>query len=151
MRTLLALLALAAATALPSAQAAAYDVELLLHENPLHIAPDSMTYTQGDDLRILVKNYGTNTGNHDLRIGDYNAKTTLLAPERGAYLNVTLDQAGEFEYYCTIPGHREGGMRGFLAVAAAETDGGKTSSKTPAPAIGLIVAAALLLGVMRRP
>lgn len=32
----------------------------------------------------------------------------------------TVTEAGEFEYFCSIPGHRQGGMFGKLIVEAAE-------------------------------
>lgn len=37
--------------------------------------------------------------------------------ERGGVSEITLDfPPGEYEYYCSVPGHREGGMVGTLVV-----------------------------------
>ena len=37
--------------------------------------------------------------------------------EQGGVSEITLDfPPGEYEYYCSVPGHREGGMVGTLVV-----------------------------------
>ena len=38
--------------------------------------------------------------------------------KQGTSMKMKLNEleAGEYEYYCAIPGHKEGGMRGILIV-----------------------------------
>jgi uncharacterized cupredoxin-like copper-binding protein len=56
---------------------------------------------------------------HDLKIegpGGVDAKTPVIDPGATAAVEVEL-QDGEYELYCTVPGHREGGMEVDLAVS----------------------------------
>jgi uncharacterized cupredoxin-like copper-binding protein len=56
---------------------------------------------------------------HDLKIegpGDVDAKTPVIDAGATAEVEVEL-QEGEYELYCTVPGHREGGMELGLEVA----------------------------------
>ena len=49
---------------------------------------------------------------HDLKVegpGGVDAKTPVIDPGATAEVEVEL-QEGEYELYCTVPGHREGGM-----------------------------------------
>lgn len=153
MRHAFLLLASVLAAAAPI-EAAEYDIEILLHENPLHIAPATLAYVQGDTINVVVRNVETNAGVHDLKIEEYDAATPRLAPGLGSALAVSLDRAGTFEYYCTVPGHRDGGMRGFLTVETAVGDRGGGPSDggnvVPWTGVGAIVAGLLLLAGARR-
>lgn len=50
---------------------------------------------------------------HDLKIAG--KKTRLLNPGQRATLTVTLKK-GRYSYFCTVPGHRQLGMKGVLTV-----------------------------------
>ncbi|MDP3956875.1 MAG: cupredoxin domain-containing protein [bacterium] len=67
---------------------------------------------KGDRVRIKV----TNTkGTHDFNIDEYKIKeATPLNKE--VVIEFTADKAGEFEYYCSMPGHRQAGQFGKLIV-----------------------------------
>ena len=55
---------------------------------------------------------------HDLKVegpGVDDAKTPVIEPGQTADVEVEL-QAGDYELYCTVPGHREGGMDVDLTV-----------------------------------
>ncbi|MDX1450758.1 MAG: multicopper oxidase domain-containing protein, partial [Acidimicrobiia bacterium] len=57
---------------------------------------------------------------HDWALDGLGAKTDLVN-ERGAS-SVTVfrvDEAGEYTYFCTVPGHRQAGMEGLLRVGEA--------------------------------
>lgn len=63
----------------------------------------------------------TNNGKvpHNLTVdgpGVENEKTPTIAPGQSADLHVKLE-AGTYDFYCSIPGHREQGMEAKLAVA----------------------------------
>jgi nitrous oxide reductase len=67
---------------------------------------------KGDKVRIKV----TNTkGMHNFVIDEYGiSQETPLNKE--TVIEFTADKAGEFVYYCSHPGHREGGQWGTLKV-----------------------------------
>lgn len=58
-----------------------------------------------------------NQGNlqHDFKIDDPEVYSGMLNNGQEAELVVNLP-AGEYEFYCTVPGHKEGGMVGTLIV-----------------------------------
>jgi nitrite reductase (NO-forming) len=57
---------------------------------------------------------------HDIVIPAFNAKSThVVGPGTKTSLTFTADKAGDFEYFCDLPGHKAAGMVGKLTVAAA--------------------------------
>lgn len=71
-----------------------------------------MTVKKGDKVRVKV----TNTkGTHDFAIDAYGIKKMTPLNEE-VVVEFTADKAGEFEYYCSVPGHRQGGQVGKLIV-----------------------------------
>ena len=67
---------------------------------------------KGDVVRIKVTNI---KGSHNFNIDEYKiAEMTPLNKE--VVIEFTADKAGEFEYYCSMPGHRAGGQFGKLVV-----------------------------------
>ncbi|OGI19988.1 MAG: hypothetical protein A3J06_04670 [Candidatus Moranbacteria bacterium RIFCSPLOWO2_02_FULL_48_19] len=67
---------------------------------------------KGDVVRIKVTNI---KGLHDFNIDEYGIKkATPLNQE--VIIEFTADKVGEFEYYCSMPGHRQAGQFGKLIV-----------------------------------
>jgi heme/copper-type cytochrome/quinol oxidase subunit 2 len=67
---------------------------------------------KGDKVRIKV----TNTkGTHDFNIDEYGIKQMTPLNEE-TVIEFTADKAGEFKYYCSMPGHRAAGQEGTLKV-----------------------------------
>jgi uncharacterized cupredoxin-like copper-binding protein len=67
---------------------------------------------KGDKVRIKVTNI---KGNHDFVIEEY--KINEVTPlNQEVVIEFTADKAGEFTYYCSVPGHREKGQWGTLTV-----------------------------------
>lgn len=67
---------------------------------------------KGDRVRIKV----TNTkGMHDFVIDEYAVKQETPLNEE-TVIEFTADKTGEFVYYCSKPGHRDGGQWGTLTV-----------------------------------
>lgn len=128
-------LALALVAMPPTAAAIEREITLYLHEDPLHALPETINANVGDVLKLTVENPEAEGKTvHNLRVcGDpYQpndispdcarslGQTPNLQPGESAPLTVTLDEAGTFEYYCYIPGHKGGGMAGLLHVAGDE-------------------------------
>ena len=63
---------------------------------------------------------------HDLKVGGIEGAQTDEVTEKGASSVIAFraEEAGSFEYWCTIPGHRAAGMEGSFTVgeAAAEQE-----------------------------
>lgn len=146
----LSLLALAASGAAAASHADDhFQFTMVLHENPLHVAPDVLYYEQGASISVLVGNPETNNATHTIHLEGYDVGVPMLDPGRGAWLNLTLDKVGTFSYSCTVPGHADGGMIGTLTVAGPAA----TGNGTPAPAALALftgAAGAALLASRRR-
>jgi uncharacterized cupredoxin-like copper-binding protein len=102
-------------------------------DNGMAFAPERIEVRQGEQVQFVLRNRGEL--DHELVIGtveanrqhaeqmasypdmahdDPNAKR--LGPKTSGVLRWQFTQAGTFEYACLIPGHREAGMVGTLAV-----------------------------------
>jgi nitrite reductase (NO-forming) len=93
------------------------------------INPD-LTIALGDKVTITLIMGETNM--HDVSIEHYNIATAQLI-EEGSEDSLTFiaSTGGTYAYYCTIPGHRAGGMEGNLIVGS-----GQGSSNFVEPQIG---------------
>jgi uncharacterized cupredoxin-like copper-binding protein len=84
------------------------------------IDPDPVVMPEGGSLAV------SNTGNtaHNLAVQDQDLTTADLQPGSSEDLDLSSLAAGEYEVYCTIPGHADQGMRAALQVggAAGTTD-----------------------------
>lgn len=130
---------------------------IYLHEN-LHIVPERINARQGDTISAHVINAGQTP--HDILFcGDgVNAASTCkdrwsfvrLDPGQEANISVPVKKAGTFDYFCSIPGHKQGGMRGELIV---QSSGEEKKSPIPTPtilAVGGLAVVALALRDRRR-
>lgn len=69
---------------------------------------------EGDTVKIVIRNEG---GMHDWNLDEFNASTAVVTNiGETAEVVFVADKAGTFEYYCSIPTHRENGMVGNLIV-----------------------------------
>ena len=89
----------------------------------------TLTGAKGKALTISLTNSGALE--HDFTIDKIDAKATAdgkeaksdkaavhaaVKPKGAAKLEITPNAAGTFEYYCTVAGHKEAGMKGTLTV-----------------------------------
>ncbi|MEX2374781.1 MAG: multicopper oxidase domain-containing protein [Dehalococcoidia bacterium] len=88
----------------------------------IFIRPQQLTAPTGSSVVLDVANTGAIQ--HDLKL-DNGAGTPMLNPGDGAALDLGPLDAGTYVLYCTVPGHREGGMTAELIVSddAAHGDG----------------------------
>ena len=133
--------------------AAPLEQTIYLHEN-LHIVPERINAVQGDKIAAYVINAGTTP--HDILFcgdGVNDASTckdrwsfVRLDPGQEANITVPVKKAGTFDYFCSIPGHKQGGMRGELIVQSSGEE-----KKLPAPGLLSVVGLALAGIALRRP
>ena len=74
--------------------------------------PDEITAEVGEDLAIVLTSEDLL---HDFTIDELDAH---VVADRGetAEGGLRADEAGEFTFYCSVPGHRAAGMEGTLVV-----------------------------------
>lgn len=75
-------------------------------------APD-LRVKLGDTVRI---NLTSTDGTHDWVVDDFGAKTERVDTGESASVEFVANEAGTFEYYCSVGQHRANGMRGNLIV-----------------------------------
>ena len=71
-----------------------------------------ISVSKGDIVRMKVTNI---KGTHDFTLDEYGIKKMTPLNEE-VVIEFTADKAGEFIYYCSVPGHRQKGQWGTLKV-----------------------------------
>lgn len=82
----------------------------------LKFEPATITVKRGTPVRLTL----TSTGalEHDWVVDNLDGKKVEVhaAPNASATVEFTPMAAGSYEFHCSIPGHREAGMKGTLVV-----------------------------------
>lgn len=85
-----------------------------------------LVVNMGDTVRITVIN-GDPTW-HDLKIDAFGVDTgQMLEDEQTVIVEFVANQPGNFDYYCSVPGHREIGMKGLLRVVGTVAVGDESA------------------------
>ena len=71
-----------------------------------------MSVKKGDTVRVGITNV---KGTHNFNIDEFGVKRDL-PPFEKVVVEFTADKAGDFVYYCSVPGHRSSGQWGTLHV-----------------------------------
>ena len=113
----------------PAGGAAAASSAAALSMQDIKYDKATLTGAKGKALTISLTNSGALE--HDFTIDKIDAKATAdgkeaksdkaavhaaVKPKGAAKLEITPNAAGTFEYYCTVAGHKEAGMKGTLTV-----------------------------------
>jgi nitrite reductase (NO-forming) len=126
--------AAAAAPAVRAAAAAASTANLVtsvqISATEFKFTPNSFQVPLGQKISFTL----TNTGvvEHDVTLSA-SGFTLAALPGQTATGEFTFDQAGQFDLFCSVPGHKDAGMRGTLTVV--------DPSAPAAPAVGQVPAA----------
>ncbi len=75
--------------------------------------PNRIEVKKGQTVELTFKNV---SGFHDFILDEFNVKTEQKQGPDTQVVTFIVDQAGEFEYYCSVGKHREMGMKGMLVV-----------------------------------
>jgi nitrite reductase (NO-forming) len=112
--------------------------------------PSSIQVAVGQPVTLVLDNAGTIQ--HNLQIEGRDDRL-VASPGQTAKATVEFDTPGEYTYVCTIPGHKEAGMRGKLLVgdAQATTATHHADLSAPAPASSTASAAAQLPDIQALP
>lgn len=76
--------------------------------------PGVVRVRAGEPVNLKLRNTGRVP--HDLYLPDLGFRAAV-APGQEAVAGLVTDRPGTYEFYCTVPGHREAGMRGVLVVS----------------------------------
>lgn len=81
----------------------------------LWFEPDRITVTAAEPVNLRLANTGA--AFHDLTVP---AADLMLDAQPGNTVTggLRLDEPGTYEFYCSVPGHAEAGMRGTIVVVA---------------------------------
>ncbi|HVX37571.1 MAG TPA: copper-containing nitrite reductase [Hyphomicrobium sp.] len=80
-----------------------------------HKVNPTLTVHEGETVQInLVNGEGAQ---HDAVIEQYAARSAVVSGKNASStFSFVANKVGEFDYYCSIPGHRQAGMQGLLQV-----------------------------------
>lgn len=117
----------------PKKPARVVQVTMREGDGKMMFIPDKIDVRKNEQVRFIIRNNGllkheftlasvTDNDKHaelmkkypDMEHDDPNAKS--VDPGKTAEILWRFSKAGEFEFACLIPGHREAGMRGFVQV-----------------------------------
>ena len=79
----------------------------------MYFKPNEIRVKLGESVKIKFTNAG---GMHDFVIDEFNVKTKVLGSGKTETVEFTADKLGEFEFYCSVAGHRQSGMFGKIIV-----------------------------------
>jgi FtsP/CotA-like multicopper oxidase with cupredoxin domain len=99
-------------------------VEVLLKD--LAIDPSTLSVPAGRPLVFHVMNEGATQHSFAISVNGTDVATPMLDPGGMTNLNVPALDAGSYDAYCTVPGHREAGMT--ATVVAGDSTGGSDGS-----------------------
>lgn len=100
-----------------SAPAAVPDAtEFTVEAGEMWFDPATIEVVAGDAFNLTVENRGEVF--HDLTIDALDLQIDVDAGE-STTAGLEIAEAGEYEFYCSVPGHRSAGMQGTLTVVEA--------------------------------
>lgn len=87
--------------------------EIVVEGSNYKFVPNKITVKKGEKTRIVFKN---TDGMHDFRVDELNISTAVIRSGEEDFVEFTADKAGQYEFYCSVDGHRQMGMKGTLVV-----------------------------------
>ncbi|HEY3363793.1 MAG TPA: cupredoxin domain-containing protein [Symbiobacteriaceae bacterium] len=78
-------------------------------------SPATLSVAKGDAVEVTLVNKDSAQA-HSFIINELNVKTEQVPAGTTKKTTFKADKAGTFEYYCDVPGHKDGGMHGTLTV-----------------------------------
>jgi uncharacterized cupredoxin-like copper-binding protein/mono/diheme cytochrome c family protein len=118
----------AAAAASPAAGGGEAEQEVTITMHDIYFDPAEATIPANTPVKVILPNQGAAV--HDFSIDALGISVTVNPGETGEVM--ISAPAGEYEFYCNIPGHKDAGMVGKLTV----TEGGGGSTAAPAASEG---------------
>lgn len=91
------------------------DVDVVVELTAVNYAfsEETIVVQKGQRVRIELI---SEQGNHDWVVDEFDAATAIVGSGGNTSVEFVADQAGQFEYYCSVGSHRAQGMVGTLIV-----------------------------------
>ncbi len=89
--------------------------EFTIEGSEFKFSPASITVNKGDEVKITFKNTGS--AGHNFVISDLGVSTKIIPGGSTETVEFTADRSGTFSFYCSVPGHRAGGMEGHISIS----------------------------------
>ena len=89
--------------------------EIVIEATEMAFDPASFEVTAGEPINLTVANIGQ--AFHDLTIDEFDLQIDVDSGQ-SATAGLEIDEPGEYDYYCSVPGHASAGMQGTLSVVA---------------------------------
>ena len=87
--------------------------EITVENDGLSFIPEEIRVNEGDRIRLTFRNTG---GFHDWVLDEFDAATSQFSGGNSETIEFVADEAGEFEFYCSVGNHRARGMWGTFIV-----------------------------------
>lgn len=88
-------------------------VEISVQNDGFDFIPSEIRVNEGVTVRLTFENTG---GQHDWVLDEFDAATKVIRRGQSETIEFVADRAGEYEFYCSVPGHRARGMWGNFIV-----------------------------------
>lgn len=87
--------------------------EIIVEGSNYSFTPNKITVKKGEKTRVVFKN---KDGIHDFRVDELGIMTAAVRSGEEDFVEFTPQKTGQFEFYCSVDGHRQMGMIGTLVV-----------------------------------
>lgn len=94
--------------------ASAADAQKVEMYDDFRFNPNELTAKVGETLKLNIVNEGSLV--HDFVIEETGTTSGELSGGESKVIEVTFQQAGEYDFICTVPGHATAGMVGKITV-----------------------------------
>jgi manganese oxidase len=98
--------------------------------------PATLQVSAGSPVTVQVTNAGSAQHALSIDAGGKTYTTSMIDPGSTATLRLPALQAGTYQMWCPVPGHKEAGMQGSLVVGAAAAASGSGSGMANMPGMG---------------
>lgn len=88
--------------------------EVIVGGSEFKFLPATLSLKKGETMKLVFKNVGKMP--HDFVVEELGVRTKVINGSDESVIEFTPQEAGTFEYYCSVGKHRAMGMKGTLTV-----------------------------------
>jgi plastocyanin len=99
-----------------------------IDESEFKLTPSSVSLPKTGAYEFKVVNKGSITHALEVEGKGVEEESDKIGAGNSATLDVTFKEAGSYEMYCPVDGHKDQGMKGTITVGAGGSSGGSTTT-----------------------